>query len=116
MYCLEQTRTVFLKLTGDCWTEYLRFLLPLGRAMPKCILIADDNDIVRTLIRFFLESHQGFEVCGEAATAWMPSRRQKTEAGLDRIGFGDATDERSRSGVRAEGRNARRPDCSVHDV
>jgi DNA-binding NarL/FixJ family response regulator len=35
--------------------------------MPKCILIADDNDIVRTLIRFFLESHQGFEVCGEAA-------------------------------------------------
>ena len=34
--------------------------------MPKCILIADDNDFVRTVIRFFLESHQGFEVCGEA--------------------------------------------------
>src|ERR1700732_4305842 len=34
--------------------------------MTKCILIADDNDFVRTVIRFFLESHQGFEVCGEA--------------------------------------------------
>jgi DNA-binding NarL/FixJ family response regulator len=34
--------------------------------MAKCILIADDNDIVRTIIRFFLET-QGFEVCGEAA-------------------------------------------------
>ena len=34
--------------------------------MPKCILIADDNFIVRTIIRVFLETHQGFEVCGEA--------------------------------------------------
>ena len=34
--------------------------------MPKCILIADDNIIVRTIIRVFLESHKGFEVCGEA--------------------------------------------------
>ena len=34
--------------------------------MPKCILIVDDNDIVRTIIRFFLET-EGFEVCGEAA-------------------------------------------------
>ena len=34
--------------------------------MAKCILIADDNDIVRTIIRFFLET-EGFEVCGEAA-------------------------------------------------
>jgi two-component system chemotaxis response regulator CheY len=34
--------------------------------MAKCILIADDNDIVRTIIRFFLET-KGFEVCGEAA-------------------------------------------------
>ena len=31
--------------------------------MPKCILIADDSDVVRTVIRFFLESHKGFEVC-----------------------------------------------------
>ena len=35
--------------------------------MSKCILIADDNDTVRTVIRFFLESHRAFEVCGEAA-------------------------------------------------
>jgi len=35
--------------------------------MHKSILIADDNELVRTVIRFFLESHQGFEVCGEAA-------------------------------------------------
>jgi two-component system chemotaxis response regulator CheY len=34
--------------------------------MAKCILIADDNDIVRTVIRFFLET-KGFDVCGEAA-------------------------------------------------
>ena len=33
--------------------------------MAKCILIADDNDIVRSIIRFFLET-KGFEV-GEAA-------------------------------------------------
>jgi DNA-binding NarL/FixJ family response regulator len=33
--------------------------------MAKCILIADDNDIVRTIIRFFLET-EGFEICGEA--------------------------------------------------
>jgi two-component system alkaline phosphatase synthesis response regulator PhoP len=30
--------------------------------MPKCILIADDNDIVRTITRFFLET-KGFGVC-----------------------------------------------------
>ena len=33
--------------------------------MANCILIADDNDIVRSIIRFFLET-EGFEVCGEA--------------------------------------------------
>ncbi len=33
--------------------------------MAKSILVADDNDIVRTIIRFFLET-KGFEV-GEAA-------------------------------------------------
>jgi CheY-like chemotaxis protein len=32
--------------------------------MAKCILIVDDNDIVRTIIRFFIET-KGFEV-GEA--------------------------------------------------
>jgi DNA-binding NarL/FixJ family response regulator len=34
--------------------------------MPKCILIADDSAIVRAIIREFLESQAGFEVCGEA--------------------------------------------------
>ena len=33
--------------------------------MAKCILIADDNDIVRAIIRFFLET-KGFAICGEA--------------------------------------------------
>jgi two-component system chemotaxis response regulator CheY len=33
--------------------------------MAKSILIADDNEIVRAIIRFFLET-KGFEVCGEA--------------------------------------------------
>jgi DNA-binding NarL/FixJ family response regulator len=33
--------------------------------MSKRILIVDDNDIVRTITRFFLET-KGFEVCGEA--------------------------------------------------
>lgn len=33
--------------------------------MAKCILIADDNDVVRTIIRFFLET-KGFAICGEA--------------------------------------------------
>lgn len=35
-------------------------------AMPKCILIVDDSATVRTIIREFLESQSGFEVCGEA--------------------------------------------------
>jgi DNA-binding NarL/FixJ family response regulator len=34
--------------------------------MPKRILIVDDSDTVRKLIRLFLESHAGLEVCGEA--------------------------------------------------
>jgi DNA-binding NarL/FixJ family response regulator len=33
--------------------------------LAKSILIADDNDIVRSIIRFFLET-EGFEICGEA--------------------------------------------------
>jgi len=31
------------------------------------ILIADDHSLVRSGIRLILESHDGFEVCGEAA-------------------------------------------------
>jgi DNA-binding NarL/FixJ family response regulator len=35
-------------------------------AMPKCILIVDDNLPIRKSIRRFLESETEFEVCGEA--------------------------------------------------
>jgi two-component system, chemotaxis family, chemotaxis protein CheY len=35
-------------------------------AMPKCILIVDDNLAIRTSIRHFLEAETDFEVCGEA--------------------------------------------------
>ena len=35
--------------------------------MPKRILIADDGDAVRQIIRAFLEARTDFEVCGEAA-------------------------------------------------
>jgi len=34
--------------------------------VPKCILLADDNAMIRRLIRDFLESKPGYEVCGEA--------------------------------------------------
>src|SRR4030081_2174653 len=33
--------------------------------MPK-FLIADDSESIRTVLRTFLESREGFEVCGEA--------------------------------------------------
>lgn len=35
--------------------------------MAKRILIADDSESIRMVIRTFLESREGFEVCGEAA-------------------------------------------------
>ena len=34
--------------------------------IPKRILIADDNPLVRNVLRFFLESQTRFKVCGEA--------------------------------------------------
>jgi two-component system, chemotaxis family, chemotaxis protein CheY len=34
--------------------------------LTKCILIADDSETIRTLIRKSLESRAGLEVCGEA--------------------------------------------------
>jgi CheY-like chemotaxis protein len=34
--------------------------------VPKFILIVDDNEIVRTAVRHFLEAETSFEVCGEA--------------------------------------------------
>jgi two-component system nitrate/nitrite response regulator NarL len=35
--------------------------------MQKRILIVDDNALTRGLVRLFIESRPGFEVCGEAA-------------------------------------------------
>jgi DNA-binding NarL/FixJ family response regulator len=35
--------------------------------MPKCILIVDDSAVVRKALRSTLESHDAWEVCGEAA-------------------------------------------------
>ena len=35
--------------------------------MHKRILIVDDNPLTRGLVRLFIESRPGFEVCGEAA-------------------------------------------------
>ena len=34
--------------------------------VPKCILIVDGNQYIRKIIRNFLESEDGFKVCGEA--------------------------------------------------
>ena len=35
--------------------------------MPKRILVVDDNGPIRGLVREFIESRPGFEICGEAA-------------------------------------------------
>ena len=35
--------------------------------MAKRILVADDSESIRMVIRTFLEAREGFEVCGEAA-------------------------------------------------
>ena len=37
-----------------------------GSAKPKTILIADDNERVRTVVRQALERETGFQICGEA--------------------------------------------------
>jgi len=39
------------------------------------ILIADDHEIVRQGLRSLLESHSGWEVCGEAADGWETIRK-----------------------------------------
>lgn len=39
------------------------------------ILIADDHEIVRQGLRSLLESHSGWEVCGEAADGWETVRK-----------------------------------------
>jgi DNA-binding NarL/FixJ family response regulator len=38
--------------------------------MLKCILIVDDNERIRHLIRDMLEGESGFEVCGEAVDGY----------------------------------------------
>ena len=38
--------------------------------MLKCLLIVDDNEKIRRLIRDFLERESGFEVCGEAVDGY----------------------------------------------
>jgi CheY-like chemotaxis protein len=56
------------------------------------ILVIDDGDSVRNIIGVFLE-HAGFAVCGEAADGIEGiEQAKKTEAGLDRVGFGYAPD------------------------
>ena len=35
---------------------------------PLRILIADDHDLLRRGVRTLLESHEGWEICGEAST------------------------------------------------
>jgi DNA-binding NarL/FixJ family response regulator len=37
-----------------------------GERMPKCILIVDDHEQLRRLVRAYLEHEGGFFVCGEA--------------------------------------------------
>lgn len=37
-----------------------------GVSKPRTILIADDNEKVRTVIRHALEQYTGFKICGEA--------------------------------------------------
>ena len=46
-------------------------VLPLGkerRLTPLRILVVDDHAVVRRGVRSLLESHEGWEVCGEATT------------------------------------------------
>jgi YesN/AraC family two-component response regulator len=38
--------------------------------VPKCILIVDDNETVRQMLRHFLEAETGFRVCGEAVDGY----------------------------------------------
>jgi DNA-binding NarL/FixJ family response regulator len=45
--------------------------------MPKSILIADDSETIRTVLRTFLESRVGFEVCGEAVDGVDPIEKAK---------------------------------------
>ena len=48
------------------YTTVYRTYLERSAAVPKQILIADDGNTVRQLIRNFLETKTAFKVCGEA--------------------------------------------------
>jgi DNA-binding NarL/FixJ family response regulator len=56
VYCLNQTRPFTLVFSNCFQTE----------PNAKSILIADDHETTRSLIRSFIESKGGFKVCGEA--------------------------------------------------
>ena len=45
---------------------------------PKHILIADDSDTVRSVIRFFLEAHKDLYICGEAVDGVDAIEKAKT--------------------------------------
>ncbi len=45
--------------------------------MPKCILIVDDLEYVRKIVRDFLERESGFEVCGEAVDGYDAIQKAK---------------------------------------
>jgi len=38
--------------------------------LPKCILIVDDHEYLRKLVRNFLEAQTGYDVCGEAVDGY----------------------------------------------
>lgn len=42
---------------------------------PVRILLADDHDLIRRGVKALLESHPGWEVCGEANTGWEAVRK-----------------------------------------
>lgn len=43
--------------------------------IPVRILLADDHDLIRRGVKALLESHPGWEVCGEANTGWEAVRK-----------------------------------------
>ena len=84
--------------------------------MAKCILVADDNDIVRTVIRFFLET-KGFEVCGEAADGVHAiEKAQQLKPDLIVLDVAMPRMNGDGSSVRSEGYDAGRANNLVHDV
>jgi hypothetical protein len=71
--------------------------------MPKRILIVDDNEDIRRVIRWFLESRTTCEVCGEAVSGLTPSKRLERFIPFNSLGLFDACNERHRSRSRLKG-------------